>query len=325
MIDTNSQLQTRTALVLGATGGLGGAVAHALIAHGWTIRALTRDPAAAARKTDFDTRLTWVRGDCLDAAAVRVAAQDTRLIVHAVNPPGYRNWREVAIPMLANSIAAAKASGARILFPGNVYNFDPAAGPLLSEDTPQIPVTLKGKVRVEMEAMLRTAAAQDGVRSLVLRAGDFFGPGSDNNWFAQVVAKGGRRATRVVDPGQPGVGHAWAYLPNMAEAFAQLADRDAELAAAEVFHFGGHWINPGRGMAEAAREALGPPLRPIKSFPWIFVWLGAPFVRFLREMIEMRYLWRVPLELDNRKLVACLGREPHTPLKDALIETFAAT
>ena len=36
------------ALVVGATGGFGGATAAALIAHGWRVRALHRNPEAAA-------------------------------------------------------------------------------------------------------------------------------------------------------------------------------------------------------------------------------------------------------------------------------------
>ena len=41
---------TRTALIIGATGSFGGHAAAALIKHGWTIRALARDPAKAAAK-----------------------------------------------------------------------------------------------------------------------------------------------------------------------------------------------------------------------------------------------------------------------------------
>jgi hypothetical protein len=40
-------------------------------------------------------------------------------------------------------------------------------------------------------------------------------------------------------------------------------------------------------------------------------------------MLEMRYPWATPVELDNRKLVAFLGEEPHTPLDRALSETLA--
>jgi len=32
----------------------------------------------------------------------------------------------------------------------------------------------------------------------------------------------------------------------------------------------------------------------------------------------MRYLWKVPVKLDNRKLIAFLGEEPHTPTQEAL-------
>ncbi len=45
------------------------------------------------------------------------------VIVHAVNPPGYRDWEKLVLPMLNNAIAAAGAVGARIVLPGTVYNF----------------------------------------------------------------------------------------------------------------------------------------------------------------------------------------------------------
>jgi nucleoside-diphosphate-sugar epimerase len=35
-------------------------------------------------------------------------------------------------------------------------------------------------------------------------------------------------------------------------------------------------------------------------------------------MREMRYLWREPIRMDNAKLIAALGREPHTPLDEAI-------
>ena len=54
---------------------------------------------------------------------VVAAAGGTSLIVHAVNPPNYHDWRGLALPMLENTIAAAKASRARILMPATIYNF----------------------------------------------------------------------------------------------------------------------------------------------------------------------------------------------------------
>jgi hypothetical protein len=39
-------------------------------------------------------------------------------------------------------------------------------------------------------------------------------------------------------------------------------------------------------------------------------------------MLEMRYLWQVPLQLDNEKLRAAIGAEPHTPIETALAATL---
>jgi len=119
----------------------------------------------------------------MDRASVVAAAAGVQLIVHAVNPPGYRNWKGTVLPMTENSIAAAKASGARLVIPGNVYNFAPDAGPAIAEDAPQVPATRKGAIRVEMERRLRQAS-RDGVRVLILRAGDFFGPAAPNSALA---------------------------------------------------------------------------------------------------------------------------------------------
>jgi nucleoside-diphosphate-sugar epimerase len=41
-----------------------------------------------------------------------------------------------------------------------------------------------------------------------------------------------------------------------------------------------------------------------------------------REMLEMRYLWREPLRMDNSRLIAFLGHEPHTPLDEAVSEAL---
>jgi hypothetical protein len=37
----------------------------------------------------------------------------------------------------------------------------------------------------------------------------------------------------------------------------------------------------------------------ITAFPWWLVVLASPFVAALREMLEMRYLWREAVRMDN--------------------------
>src|SRR5215467_13517860 len=98
---------SRIVLVLGATGGIGGETAFAFSRHGWKIRAFSR-----ATSPSFDSPAwEWVKGDALDRASVVAASKGAKAIVHAVNPPGYRNWAKLVLPMIDNTIAAGKASG----------------------------------------------------------------------------------------------------------------------------------------------------------------------------------------------------------------------
>jgi nucleoside-diphosphate-sugar epimerase len=311
----------RTALVIGATGGIGSETARALAANGWTVRALHRNPKEAARRSARLGAVEWVQGDAMNASEVVAAAAGASVVVHGANPPGYRNWKGLALPMLESSIAAAMAAGARIVFPGTVYNFGPDAPRLVDESAPQRPKTRKGTIRVAMEQRLQEAA-RSGVPSLVVRAGDFFGPRAGNSWFSQGLVKPGRPVRSVTYPGPPDVGHAWAYLPDVATTIARLLDREADLQPFDVFHFGGHWFDRGIAIAEATRRVARASGAPIRRFPWFAIYLLSPFVETFREMLEMRYLWRAPLQLDNRKLVAFLGEEPHTPLDTALHDTL---
>jgi len=307
----------RIALVLGATGGIGGHVARRLRSGGWTVRALARDPGKVGGQDGLD----WLRGDAMAASDVAQAAQGASLIVHAVNPPSYRNWGTLVLPMLDNTIAAARANGARILLPGTVYNYGPDAFPLLDEASPQNPQTRKGAIRAEMERRLRAAADRGEARVLILRAGDFFGPQAGNSWFSQGLVKPGRPLRAIQYPGKAGVGHQWAYLPDVAETMVRLAERET-LDAFATFHMGGHWDGDGTRFVEAIRRAAGNPRLPVRRIPWFLMAMAAPFVPLCRELMEMRYLWETPVQLNNARLTAELGAEPHTPLDAAVHATL---
>jgi nucleoside-diphosphate-sugar epimerase len=311
-----TKTQQRIALVIGATGGIGGEAASALLRHGWTVRALTR------RAQPSKAGIEWIEGDAMVAPDVARAAKGVQLIVHAANPPGYKNWGKLVLPMIDNTIAAAKAEGARILLPGTVYNFGLETFPLIDEAAPQNPTTRKGKIRVEMEQRLK-AASSEGAPVLIVRAGDFFGPHAGNNWFGQAVVKPGAPVKSVTEPSVKGLAHAWAYLPDLAETMARLLDRADRLAAFDVFHFGGHLLAWGE-MAGSVRRVTGQPKLPVMSFPWWLIVALSPMGQVFGEMVEMRYLWGEPLVLDDRKLRAFLGEVPHTPLDTAVAASLRA-
>lgn len=311
----------RMVLVLGATGGIGGELARQLRDAGWQVRALQRGASMPAAQKDG---ITWINGDALDRSSVMSAARGASVIVHAVNPPGYRKWAEVVLPMLDNTIAAAELTGATIVLPGTIYNYGPDAFPVLTEESPQNPQTRKGAIRVAMERRLRGYADRGG-RVLIVRAGDFFGPRTANSWFSQGLIRPGRPVTRVFDPGKPGLGHQWSYVPDVARTVVELLDKGPALEHFATFHMAGHWDADGTQMIQAIRRVLARRTRSqpkAAAFPWWLLTALAPFVTTFREMREMRYLWLQPLRMGNSRLNSVLGREPHTPLDEAVEATL---
>ena len=61
-------------------------------------------------------------------------------------------------------------------------------------------------------------------------------------------------------------------------------------------------------------QRRGEPAPGEGPFAWWMVRLASPLVPTFRELLEMRYLWNEPVRMDNARLRALLGREPHTPL-----------
>lgn len=311
-----------TILVLGATGGIGGEVAKVFVRRGWRVRALTRRPEAARMEFVALAGVEWLAGDAMKPDDVRRAAAGAQFLFHGAHPGGYAHWDDWGMAMLANSIAAAQAAGARLILPGNIYTFGPDAGDLVDERAPQRPLTEKGRIRVRMERLLQEAAGQ-GLRSLVVRAGDFIGPHAPSSWFGGAMVKPGRPVRALTWPGRPNVGHGFAYLPDLAEAIARLVEHDDRLSPCETVHFGGHWVAGGTAFTAAVARAAGLARLPMRRLPWVAIWALQPVWGLARGLWEMRYLWRRPLQLDNRKLISLIGPEPHTPIEEALRQTLA--
>jgi nucleoside-diphosphate-sugar epimerase len=313
-------VRPKTALIVGASGSVGGAVAETLLLRGWSVRGLARDVAAAAASWRGRAgSVEWVTGDAMQRDDVIAAARGVSTIVHAVSPPGYRDWDKLVLPMLDNSVAAARAAGgARILLPGTLYNFDPASTPVVREDSPQRPRSRKGAIRVELERRLEQASRELPV--LIVRAGDFYGPKVRSSWFAQAMLKPGKPVTRLVTLSGP-VGHGWAYLPDLAEAMVRLLEHPA-LRPFERVGFEGFWDDDGRAFPALVAAALGRPALPQRAFPWWLMRLAAPFGGFPREAAELVPFWRHPMRIDNTRLLELLGAEPRTPAIQAMRTTL---
>jgi len=258
-----------TALILGANGRFGNAAARAFTAAGWRVVPHTRQSPA-----DF--------------------SQPADVVVHALNPV-YTRWKTEVMPLARWGMDIAQQLNATFMLPGNVYNFGEGMPAVLSTSTPERPSNEKGEIRRALEAEMRDRARR-GLRSVVIRAGDFFGAGR-GNWFDMAIVKSLAQG-RLVYPGPLDVPHAWAYLPDLARAFVATAGR-RDLPAFTRLHFGGHTLT-GQQLLDAI-ERVVQPARPLRrgSLPWGAIRVGGLVLPMWRELAKMSYLWRVPHALHD--------------------------
>ena len=258
-----------------------------------------------------------MQADALDLPALTAAGRGAGVIIHALNPD-YTRWASRLPALTATVIALARATGATLMLPGNVYNFGRCLPPVLTEATPFVADHPKAAQRIALEAALAQAAAAQKVRSIVIRAGDFLGDAG--TWLDLAMAKDLARG-RFTQMGPPDRAHAWAWLPDLARVFVAVAERRAGLAPFCVLHYAGLTLT-GAELQAGFAAALGRPLQA-RRFPWWLLGLAAPVVPMFRALREMRHLWQRPHRLDDARLRALLGVLPATSLPAVLGQCLA--
>jgi nucleoside-diphosphate-sugar epimerase len=114
-------------------------------------------------------------------------------------------------------------------------------------------------------------------------------------------------------------------LPDVARSMVTLIAMRETLSAFETFHMNGHWDHDGTQMTQAIQRVVvqhGGQRPKIAAFPWWLMPVVALFSETVKEMLEMRYLWETNVRMDNAKLKSLLGREPMTPLDEAVEVTL---
>ena len=127
--------------ILGARGLIGGAVARRARFAGHQVRAVVR-PGRGTQ--GFPAGIEVVPADLRSRESVVEAVRGVDVVVHAANVP-YPEWPRF-VPLFAeNALAAVEASGATLVFPGNVYVYGRPRSRTVTEDHPQEPHTLDRK------------------------------------------------------------------------------------------------------------------------------------------------------------------------------------
>ena len=177
---------------------------------------------------------------------------------------------------------------------------------------------------------MSSPAKPDRLKSVIIRAGDFYGHGR-GSWIDLLIAKK-LAAGRLTYPGPLDVPHAWAYLPDLARAFVRVAEREAELPPYVALGFAGHTVTIDDWLRQFTRITrrlgwLGEKRRlTVRGVPWRLMRLAGWFAPRLRALTDMRHLWQRPHRIDGTDLAAVIGAEPHTPfdlaVEDAVAELY---
>ena len=308
-------VMTGRIVVLGGAGQLGRAAAQAFQAAGWQVASLVRGSSAAGAAAGTEI----IEVDARDAGSVIAAATGADVVLHALNVP-YTEWGRFALPFVETAIAAARENHATLVFPGNLYSYGAGMPARIDETTPIRPTSRKGAIRVAAEARLREAA-EAGLRTIILRAGDYFGCEGTGSWFDRVIIKE-IGAGRLTYPGPLDIRHEWAYLPDMAQALVRLVETRERLAPFAEFGFAGQAVT-GRALAAAISRACRREFK-VEFMPWRLLKMMGIVVPVFRELSEISYLWSTPHAIDATRLAGIIGDIPHTPLDQAIAASLAA-
>jgi dihydroflavonol-4-reductase len=202
------------ALVTGATGKVGHAVASALLEAGHEARALVRRPAEA----ELPDGVEPVKGDVTDPASVRRAAEGREVVFNAMGLP--EQWlsddgafdRVNARGSETVLRAAAEAGARRVVHTSTIDVFHAEPGGRLDEsklaDYPKGTAYERSKQRAE--ELVLAAAEDTGIELVIVNPAAVYGPGpggsaSFERQLFEPVVRGSRIATPALPPGGCGV------------------------------------------------------------------------------------------------------------------------
>jgi nucleoside-diphosphate-sugar epimerase len=240
-------------------------------------------------------------------------------ILYAVGVPYHRF--DLHPILMRITIAAAQAAGVRELIEiSNVYPYGRPQTPTVSETHPREPHTRKGRWRKEQEDIVLAAHDPNGLRTLVLRPPDFYGPTAANSVsaFALESIAAGKPANVLGPLDTP---HEWLYVPDIAPVIADLFERPQAFGSA--YNIAGAGTLTTREFTEKLFAAAGKPPRYREAGPLLLRTLGL-FDPKMRELVEMSYLHETPVLLDDTKLRDVLGAMHKTSYDDGIRATVAS-
>jgi nucleoside-diphosphate-sugar epimerase len=158
------------------------------------------------------------------------------------------------------------------------------------------------------------------MRTTILRPPDFYGPPSELSYVRAIFDAALRGGTANVI-GPIDTPHEFIFVPDPAETLVALSEK--EEAYGNAWNVAGPGLVTTRQFAEQVFGAVHqePRLRVARKFMLCVLGLFNPF---LREVVEMHYLWTSPVKLDDTRLRQLLPHLHKTPYAEGIRITIDA-
>ncbi|AZU62278.1 NAD-dependent epimerase/dehydratase family protein [Neobacillus mesonae] len=303
----------KKALVLGASGGMGYSIVRELTGRGIPVTAFARTRSKLEKLFAADSIVSIFPGDIYRLDDVREAAQGVDVIFHAANIP-YEEWEKKLLRLATNVVTVAKESDAKLAIVDNIYAYGRSNGKKVDETTLKNPHTKKGKIRLQVETMIR----ESGVSAVIAHFPDFYGPNAENT-ILHYTLKNIKKSKKSRYVGDQRIPREFIYTPDGAKALVNLAMTEKA--------YGQNWNIPGYDVITG--EEIIDTLRQITHYDKKVATISKNMIRFLgffnrgmREVVEMYYLNEEPVVLDGGKYERHIGQLPRTPYKQGLAKTL---
>ena len=304
----------------GATGAVGKALAAKLAERGQPFRVVGRSEERLRRDFGaYEPLVEYCAADLSDSAAAARAATGVGTIFYTVGVPYPQFEQHPKLTRVA--LEAAAAAGVRqFVHLSTVYPYGVPQQEFVSESHPRNPKAFKGRMRKEQEDLVLAADNPNGMRTTILRPPDFYGRDAELSYVRAIfdaALKGG--TANVIGPID--TPHEFIFVPDLAETLIALSEK--EEAYGKAWNVAGPGLITTRQFAELVFGAVHqkPRLRVAGGFLLRVLGLFNPF---LREIVEMHYLWTTPVKLDDIRLRQLLPDIHKTPYPEGIRQTIDA-
>ncbi len=306
--------------LFGAAGAIGQSVAAALRAAGLPYRVVGRSRSALQSQFGADPLAEIVTWNPDEADSVRAAAQDIETIVYLVGVP-YTDFHLHPL-LMQQTLDGVIAAGVRqLLLIGTVYPYGRPQRDRVREDHPREPHTFKGRMRKEQEDVLLAADAADLIRGAILRLPDFYGPQVERSFlYSAFQAAVKAKWAQLIGPID--TAHEFVFVPDVGPVVLAMVKEPRTFG--HIWHLGGAGNLTQREFVQRIFAEVGQKPRFIFANKLMLQAIGL-FNPFMRELVEMHYLWTTPVILDDTALHELLGSIHKTSYDQGIRLTLEAS